>query len=141
MKVNPPLIEYRKIGLLSTCIGNERIRVDTEGKLYHARNHHECTPGEFWSDEWKLVGELDNATLATLVKDIKESGVLSLPPATTDEVTEGGKREELFLMIDEVEQCYVVQNCDQPVLKTVIELLWGAEENLVQSRNNNKPYC
>lgn len=119
------LIEYRKIGLLATCIGNERIRVDRDGGLYYSRNRHECKPGELWSDGWKQVGRLDSAAVRKLVQDIRDSGVLALPPSVIDDEFEGGKREELMLMIETVTHQYVVQNTDIPAFKKVVQLMWN----------------
>lgn len=123
--MNRTLIEYRKIGLLPTCIGNERIRIDMDGKRYYARNSHECEEGEPWSAEWQQTGVLDVSAMEALLRDIKESGVLTLPVVMTDESVEGGKREELFLWIDAAEHHFVMQNYDSPVFRKVIQLLWG----------------
>ena len=123
--MSEPLIEYCKIGLLATTIGNERIRVDSDGGLYYSRNSHECMAGELWNGSWQQFGKLDAAAVHDLLQGIRESGVLVLPPVTVDEAVEGGKREELTLQIDAVMHRYVVQNSDQPAFRKVVQLLWG----------------
>jgi hypothetical protein len=120
-----PLIEYRKIGLLATCIGNERIRVDAAGRLYHARNSRECDQGELWSSDWRQVGELDSADLDALLRAIRATGVLALPAEIVDEVAEGGRREELMVMIDAEAHRFVVQNSDHPAFRKAVQLIWG----------------
>ena len=35
-------LEYRRIGRLPTCIGNERIRIAADGEVSHSRNTVEC---------------------------------------------------------------------------------------------------
>lgn len=119
------LIEYRKTGLLATCLGNERIRIGEDGGLYYSRNNQECELGELWSDGWKQIGRLDSLAVKKLVRAIRESGILALPPTMIDEDIEGGKREELLLTIDTVTYRYVVQNSDVPPFKNVVRLLWG----------------
>ena len=119
------LIEYRKIGLLATCIGNERIRIDTDGGLYFSRNSRECLPGEIWSEDWRLVRRLDIAAVDKLVQDIKDSGVLELPPTMVDEEYEGGRREELMVVVDTVTHRYLVQDTDHPEFKVAVRSLWG----------------
>ncbi|MBV5318505.1 MAG: hypothetical protein JZU50_11925 [Desulfobulbaceae bacterium] len=126
-----PLIEYRKIGLLATVIGNERIRVDSDGGLYYSRNSHAHKAGELWSESWQKVGRLDAVAVSDLLRAIRGSGVLALPPVTVDEAVEGGKREELLLLIDQSLQHYVVQNSDQPAFRKAVQLLWGALAGVV----------
>jgi hypothetical protein len=125
MKTGETLIEYRKIGLLATCIGNERIRIDTNGGLYYSRNSQECEFGELWSDGWKLLGRMDSLAVIKLVRAIRESGLLALSPTMVDEECEGGRREELLLVIDTVDHRYLVQNVDDPSFKKAVRLLWG----------------
>ena len=124
--MSEPLIEYRKIGLLATCIGNERIRLDADGGLYHARNTRECGECELWSDDWRKAGDLDAVDVERLLQEIRESGVLALPAATIDEAAEGGRREELVLRIDGAERRFAVQNCDVPPFRRAVQVLWGA---------------
>jgi hypothetical protein len=120
-----PLIEYRKIGLLATCIGNERIRIDADGSLHHARNRRECEPGGLWSSEWRQVGKLDAGDLEALLRAIRATGLLALPAEMVDEAAEGGRREELLVMIDAVAHRFVVQNSDHPAFRKAVQLIWG----------------
>jgi len=126
-----PLIEYRKIGLLATVIGNERIRVDPDGGLYYSRKSHAHQAGELWSERWQKVGRLDAVALGDLLEAIRGSGVLALPPVTVEEGVEGGKREELLLRIDQAVQHYVVENSDQPAFRKTVQLLWRALAGVV----------
>lgn len=119
------LVEYRKIGLLATCLGNERIRIGTDGGLYYSRNSQECELGELWSDGWKQIGRLDSLAVNELLQAIRGSGILVLSPTMVDNEVGGGKREELLLTIDTVTYRYVVQNSDSPPFRKVVRLLWG----------------
>jgi len=129
--MSEPLIEYHKIGLLATCIGNERIRVDAGGGLFYSRNSRECKAGELWSDGWQKVGRLDAVAVSTLLQAILGSGVLALPPITVDEGVEGGKREELMVMIDAVAHQFVVQNSDCSAFRKAVHLIWGTLAGVV----------
>ena len=113
------------LGLLATCLGNERIRTDVDGGLYYSRNSCECELGELWSDGWKQIGRLDSLALHKLLRAIRESGILDLPPTMVDNEVGGGNREELLLTIDTVTYRYVVQNSDAPPFRKVVRLLWG----------------
>jgi hypothetical protein len=120
------IIEYQRIGLLPTCLGNERLRILADGRVDHSVNSRECEAGGRWSSNWQEAGRLDGTALARLLAAISDSGLLSLPPAMIDEDVDGGKREELRLHIDGADHCFVVQNCDPPALRAVVRLLWDA---------------
>jgi hypothetical protein len=121
-----PVIEYQRIGLLPTCVGNERIRILADGGIEHSVNIRECEPGELWSSGWQQKGRLDDAALARLRAAIRQSGLLALPRAMIDEDVDGGKREELRVSIDGADHCFIAQNCDPPALRAVVRLLWDA---------------
>jgi hypothetical protein len=118
-------IEYRRIGLLASCIGNERIRIARDGSIAHSRNSIECEKGQIWSDGWHRVGQLGAASMTQLAQQIVSSGVLELPPESITESAEGGRREEMDVCLDEREYHFVVQNADSPAFRTVVALLWG----------------
>ena len=118
-------VEYREIGRLPTCVGNERIRIERDGTVSHSRNTAECERGTPWSAPWQAVGRLDAAAMARLEREIVASGVLSLPARSIDESVEGGKREEIDLVIDDRPHHIVVENMDLPAFRAAVRLLWG----------------
>ncbi len=118
-------LEYRRIGLLPTCLGNERIRIASDGLVSHARNTVECDSGEPWSAPWRPVGRLDAAAMARLTQQIIDTGVLGLEPESIDESAEGGTREEMEIALGEREYRFVAENTDPPPFRTVVKLLWG----------------
>lgn len=118
-------IEYRLIGLLPTCIGNERIRITDDGEVSHSRNTVECEQGARWSASWRTVGHLDPERIARLTKGIDAAGLLDVPPESIDESALGGKREEIDFTIDGHEHHFVVQNSDSRPFRAVVTLLWG----------------
>lgn len=123
--MSEPLLEYRKIGLLATCIGNERIRLDTDGSLSYASNSRECEPGERWSAAWRNLGKVERSAVEDFVRVIRESGLLQLPPVTIAATAEGGQRQELVVRVDGSVRCYAVQNVEQPVFDQVVQQLRG----------------
>jgi hypothetical protein len=118
-------IEYRRIGRLPTCVGNERLRIETDGRVSHARNTAECEPGVQWSAPWQAVGTLDAPALARLEQQIVETGLLRLPAQSIDDAAEGGKREEIDLVLDGRSHHVVVENVDPPPFRAAVRLLWG----------------
>jgi hypothetical protein len=120
-----PTLEYRRIGQLPTCIGNERIRIAGDGRVSYSRNTVECDEGTAWSAPWRDVGWLDDAALARLREQITGSGLLELPAESIDETAEGGRREEIDLTINERKYHFVVQNVEASPFRTVVKLLWG----------------
>jgi hypothetical protein len=118
-------IEYRLIGLLPTCIGNERIRIAGDGRVSYSRNTVECDEGSVWSAPWRDVGWLDDAALLRLREQITGSGLLELPLESIDEAAQGGRREEIDLTIDARKHRFVVQNVTAPQFRAVVKLLWG----------------
>ncbi len=119
-------IEYRRIGRLATCVGNERIRVSDAGDVYHSRNSGPCGPGRLWNDDWQHLGRLDAEARSGLRQAIVESGILGSPAESIDESAEGGTREEIDLTLDRREHRFVVQNRENPAFRTVVTVLWGA---------------
>lgn len=119
-------IEYRKIGQLATCIGNERIRVAADGRVSFSRNTTECEQGRQWSAEWRAAGQLASTALTELAREIGGSGLLAMVPESIAETAEGGKREEIDVTIDDAAYHFVVQNADRPAFRHVVRLLWGA---------------
>jgi len=120
-----PLIEYRRIGLHPTCIGNERIRLEGDGRLYYAKNSRECAEGQRWSDEWRFVGRVGASALAAFLTSINESGVVNLPESTVDASAEGGKREELDVCIDGAVYRCSLENAEHPAFSDVVRRLRG----------------
>jgi hypothetical protein len=116
-------LEYRMIGLLPTCIGNERIRLEPDGQVYHSRNTRECDDGQLWSSELRPVGRLEVTVVAALLQQIRSSGVLALPAESVAETVEGGKREELDLTLDDAERHFVVQNMYLPAFREAVRAL------------------
>ena len=118
-------VEYRRIGRLPTCIGNERIRIAADGEVSHSRNTVECEPDVTWSAPWRPVGRVDAAALARLAQQIIDTGILGLQPESIDETAEGGTREEMDIAIAEREYRFVAENTAPPPLRAVVKLLWG----------------
>jgi hypothetical protein len=117
-------VEYRSIGRLPTCIGNERIRVDSTGEVSHSRNTVECEPGFAWSAPWRPAGRIDAAAMARLSRQIAETGILESSRETVDESAQGGRREELDLALDGRDYHFVAQNADVLPFRAVVNLLW-----------------
>ena len=117
--------EYRNIGRLPTCVGNERIRITGDGEVSHSRNAVECEPGTVWSASWRAVGRLDAAAMARLAQQIVDTGVLGLERESIDETAQDGKREELDITIGISEYRFVAENTDPPPFRAVVKLLWG----------------
>jgi hypothetical protein len=118
-------LEYRRLGRLPTCIGNERIRIAHNGEVSHSRNTVECESSAGWSAPWRTVGTLDAAAMTRLTQQIVDTGILELDPESIDETVEGGTREEMDLTIDEREIHFVAENTDPPSFRAVVKLLWG----------------
>ena len=118
-------LEYRRLGRLPTCIGNERIRIASDGDVSHSRNSVECDDNAAWSTPWRVAGRLDAAALTRLTQQIIDTGILGLEAASIDETAEGGTREELDLTIDGREYRFVAENTDPPSFRAVVRLLWG----------------
>ena len=76
--------------------------------------------------EYRRIGLLDVAVMAQLRQTIEGNGLLSLPSKMVDETFEGGRREELYLMLDEGEFGFVMQNCEQGAFRATVKLLRGA---------------
>ena len=118
-------IEYRRIGLLPTCLGNERIRIAGDGLVSHARNTVECDNGERWSAPWRPVGTLQASDMTRLTQQVVDTGIMGLEPESIDESAEGGTREELDIALDGRDYRFVVENTDPPPFRAVVKLLWG----------------
>ena len=118
-------IEYRRIGLLPTCLGNERIRIARDSMVSHARNTVECENGERWSAPWRDIGRLDPTAVTLLEQQIVDTGILGIEPESIDESTEGGTREEMDIAIGEREYHFVAENTAPPPFRAVVKLLWG----------------
>jgi hypothetical protein len=118
-------VEYRRIGQLPTCLGNERIRIGVDGRVDHSRNTVECEPGVPWSTPWRSVGRLDEAAMAQLERQMVETGVFSLPAETRAESVEGGRREELDLTRDGGATRIALHNADNAAFRAAVQLLWG----------------
>lgn len=118
-------LEYRRIGRLPTCIGNERIRISGDGEVSHSRNTVECETESEWSASWRTVGQLDAVAMARLTQQIVDTGLLGLEPEMIDASAEGGTREEMDIALDERVYRFVAENTDPPPFRAVVKLLWG----------------
>jgi hypothetical protein len=93
-------VEYRSRGHFPTCRGNERIRVDAQGGVFHQLNDRDCDSADGWSAPYgapRLTLSADER--AKLASVIQTSGVLDLPPETADGARSDGRREELEIDI------------------------------------------
>jgi hypothetical protein len=113
-------LELRRLSLGSSCVGNERVRIDRNGRVEFFRNERECAHGEAWTGDWRPLGVLDPRALQKLGEAIQRSGVLDLPALTIDESVEGGGRVELDLRIGPEERHLAVQNSPCPAFETVV---------------------
>ena len=119
-------VEYRKISQLPTCLGNERLCITSDGRLYHSRNVCECELGELWSDGWHEMGRLGAEVHDQLAQVILRSGLLELDSSYwVDENVEGGRREELDVTIGKRRYHFLVQNNAPPEFRYVVKFLWG----------------
>jgi len=118
-------IEYRKIGQLSTCLGNERVRIDLDGNAFYSRNNVECEGGELWSAPLCPVGRLATESKARLKLELKASGILDMPRLTIDEIAEGGVREELSIKLEGEERCFIIQNKDSLAFKRAVRAIFA----------------
>jgi hypothetical protein len=133
-------LEYRRIGRLPTCIGNERIRITGDGEVSHSRNTVECEPGAEWSASWRPVGKLDAAAMARLTQQIIDTRVLESDPESIDETAEGGTRQEMDIAIGEREHHFVAENTDPAPFRAAVRLLWGVMFELEpRSHGGNTP--
>lgn len=121
----PPLVEYRCISRHPTCIGNERIRLETDGRLYWSQNSRECDEGQLWSAEWQYQGRVGEEALQALMHRIRETAVLNVPEKSVNSETEGGKREELELYINGKIHRYRLENTTCPAFSAVVHHLYG----------------
>jgi hypothetical protein len=124
--MNDVVLEYQCIGLLATCLGNERIRITADGRVEHSVNTRECEAGQLWNNGWREVGRLDADALERLLHAIRQNGLFALPPTMIEEDVEGGRRDELRVRLDGVEHCFVVQNREVPELRSVVRLIRDA---------------
>ena len=119
------VIEYHKKNLLPTCLGNERIQIDANGKVFYSRNSRECDEDEVWSDPLTEVSQLNAAQLRKLMAEIKTSGVMKMPVQLIDDTAEGGMREELSIVIDDKKKYFTLQNSDHAGFKKAIRKLYA----------------
>jgi hypothetical protein len=118
-------VEYRRIGRLPTCIGNERIRLAADGEVSYSRNTVECEPDATWSAPWRRIGRLDAAAVTQIGQQIIDTGILGTEPESIDETAEGGTREEIDIVLGEREYHFVAENTDPPPFRAAVKLLWG----------------
>lgn len=123
--MSPPLIEYRLISLHPTCIGNERIRLEMDGRIYSSKNSRECDEGQLWSAAWQYQGRIDATALAAISELIASSGVIDLPETMVDSLAVDGKREELEVCIAGTVYCRALHNVEQPAFHLVVLHLRG----------------
>ena len=129
-------LEYRRIGRLPTCVGNERIRVTADGGVSHSRNTVECeSEAEAqWSASWRTAGKLDAAAMARLTQQIIDTGVLGLEPESIV-VAEGGTRARDGLCDRRARVTRLVQNTDpQPFRGVSASWWWDVRARPGQSR-------
>ncbi|MFH7319968.1 hypothetical protein ACHHRT_05055 [Desulfurivibrio sp. D14AmB] len=129
-RLMPPLsIEYRRLGLLPTCLGNEALRVSGDGEIRHRKNHRECETDQLWSEPWRLIGRLEQEHLADLWQAV--AATESLAPLTAlaedEEDEEDGGYEELLIVEKESTRRYLMRDfARRPVLAEVARRLWDA---------------
>jgi len=96
-------VELRRITKHPTCLGNERVKVDDQGAVVSATNQAECAAGTVWSTPYPAAPRyrLTAAERDQLGRLLQTSGVMDLPPLTTDpaKVTTDGAREELDILV------------------------------------------
>ncbi|HET7500447.1 MAG TPA: hypothetical protein VFK02_05570 [Kofleriaceae bacterium] len=106
-------IEYRSRTHFPTCRGNQRIKVDAQGGLFAQTNDRDCPTTDGWSAPYGAPRfTLTADERARLARVITDSGVLALPPLTTDPkaASTDGHRDELEI---DVSGRHVVVAVDQ----------------------------
>ena len=100
-RATPPpafTIEYRSRTHFPTCRSNDRIKVDAQGGVFHQTNDRDCPTTDGWSAPYGAARfTLTSDERGELARVITESGVLGLPPLTTDpnSAATDGHRDEL----------------------------------------------
>lgn len=136
--MSSPLIEYRRISLHPTCIGNERIRLETDGRIYHAKNSRECEEGQLWSAGWQYKGKVDANVLAAFIDLVASSSLIDLPEIMGDSSVEDGSREELAVSMAGVSYCRRLHNAEHPAFRLVVRQLRGVLMSTLTSPDATK---
>jgi hypothetical protein len=120
-------VEYRQISKLPTCLGNRRIKVDREARVYTATNATECPPGERWSTPYpdSPTRTLSPAERKDLLNLIRESNFLDLAPRYGND-RDDGYQEEIDVDLAGKRHSVIVEQIDQPAFAKVRKALTSA---------------
>ncbi len=120
-------IEYRQIMLGPTCMGNWRVKITTDGRVYSSRNTAHCKKGETWSSPWSPdpVTTLSSRKHRGLLASFEIDKLFALPPHITDptKVTMGGYKEEIELTDGDRHHVVVAENVIQTQVVAVRKAL------------------
>jgi hypothetical protein len=120
-------VEYRQVSKLPTCVGNRRIKVNRDARVYAAVNTTECPRGEQWSAPYPAspARTLSDAERRHLLGLIQSSGFLELAPRYPGD-RDDGFREEIEVTVADRHQSVVVEQRDPPAFTRVRQALLGA---------------
>lgn len=93
-------IEYRAVTRHPTCLGNQRVKIDAQGRVFQSRNDKECTEkGQRFSAPYPAqpARTLSAGELAGLARRGRRAGFFDLPAQITDpkKSTTGGQVQEI----------------------------------------------
>jgi hypothetical protein len=118
-------LEYRLMSRQSTCVGNERIRVDQRGALYRSRNSVECKVGQLWTSAYPKspVVQLTRAQRDSLFEAVRKRRILQLPAVIQNELVADGTVQEMIVVCGNARQMVTVINAKSPSFESVRDLL------------------
>lgn len=123
-------VEYRSVTRHPTCLGNHRVKVDAQGRVFQARNDKECTEkGQRWSAPYPAqpARTLSAGELAALAQRVRRAGFFELPAQITDprKATTGGRVEEIEVQDGERRHQVSADNKSLPAFDEVRQLVLG----------------
>lgn len=113
--VDEPLrIEYRHIQALS-AIGNRRVRIDPDGKVFSDVVTRDCPRGTHWSGPWpeQPIRVLSVGEMRRLRAAVDRSGFFALPERI-EQAGHDGYRDELDVVIGDRRHTVVVERHAPP---------------------------
>lgn len=123
-------IEYRSMTRFPTCRGNERVRIDREGRVFKASNLTECPPGERFSTPYpaqpgRVLSAAERRRLAALVR---RSGFFDLPSHYSDpkRATTDGRVEEIEVTLGPRHHIVAMENTTLPAFSEVRQAVLDA---------------
>lgn len=116
-------VEYRRVSLSQTCLGNWKVRVDDAGNVFYARNTEPCPDGGNWSAEYPAEPQRTLGTwqLWRFRRAIPVKDLLALPEHVTDpnKAAMGGSQEQVHIVLDGNDHEVVFENVSHPAATSV----------------------